>query len=49
MKKVTLVIQIKPKEAIKAILGKSPDEFDSVLLSIHAVVLFYENTTFAIT
>lgn len=42
-------IQIKPKEAIKAILGKSPDEFDSVLLSIHAVVLFYENTTFAIT
>lgn len=42
-------IQIKPKEAIKAVIGKSPDEFDSVLLSIHAVVLFYENTTFAIT
>ena len=42
-------IQIKPKEAIKAVIGKSPDEFDSVLLSIHAVVLFYENTAFAIT
>lgn len=42
-------IQIKPKETIKAMLGKSPDEFDSVLLSIHAVVLFYENTAFAIT
>ena len=42
-------IQIRPKEEIKAIIGKSPDEFDSVLLSIHAAVLFYENTTFAIT
>lgn len=42
-------IQIRPKEAIKAIIGKSPDEFDSVLLSIHAVVLFFENTAFAIT
>ena len=42
-------IQIRPKEAIKAVIGKSPDEFDSVLLSIHAAVLFYENTTFAIT
>ena len=42
-------IQIRPKEEIKAIIGKSPDEFDSVLLSIHAVVLFYENTAFAIT
>ena len=42
-------IQIRPKEEIKAIIGKSPDEFDSVLLSIHAVVLFFENTAFAIT
>ncbi|MEE0898507.1 MAG: hypothetical protein U0L88_12895 [Acutalibacteraceae bacterium] len=42
-------IQIRPKEEIKAIIGKSPDELDSVLLSIHAVVLFYENTAFAIT
>ena len=42
-------INIRPKEEIKAIIGKSPDEFDSVLLSIHAVVQFYENTAFAIT
>lgn len=42
-------IQIRPKEEIKAMIGRSPDEFDSVLLSIHAVVLFYENTSFAIT
>lgn len=42
-------IQIRPKEEIKALIGRSPDEFDSVLLSIHAVVLFYENTAFAIT
>ena len=42
-------IQIRPKEEIKAIIGKSPDEFDSVLLSIHAVVQFFENTAFAIT
>lgn len=42
-------IQIRPKEEIKARIGRSPDEFDSVLLSIHAMVLFYENNTFAIT
>ena len=42
-------IQIRPKEEIKALIGRSPDEFDSVLLSIHAVVSFYENTAFAIT
>ncbi len=42
-------IQIRPKEEIKAIIGKSPDSFDSVLLSIHAVILFFENTAFAIT
>ena len=42
-------IQIRPKEEIKALIGRSPDEMDSVLLSIHAVVLFYENTAFAIT
>ena len=41
-------IQIRPKAEIKAIIGKSPDEFDSVLLSIHAVILFFENTAFAI-
>ena len=42
-------IQIRPKEEIKAIIGRSPDEFDSVLLSIHAVIQFFENTAFAIT
>ena len=42
-------IQIRPKEEIKAIIGKSPVEFDSVLLSIHAVILCYDNTAFAIT
>ena len=42
-------IQIRPKEEIKALIGRSPDEFDSVLLSIHAMILFYENSTFAIT
>lgn len=42
-------IQIISKESIKAKINRSPDEFDSVLLSIHAAVLFYENTTFAIT
>ena len=41
-------IQIRPKEEIKAIIGRSPDEFDSVLLSVHAVILFFENTAFAI-
>lgn len=42
-------IQIRPKEEIKAHINRSPDEFDSVLLSIHAMILFYENSTFAIT
>lgn len=32
-------IQIKPKPAIKAELGRSPDELDSVLLAIHAAIL----------
>lgn len=41
-------VQIRQKEEIKAIIGRSPDEFDSVLLSIHAAVLFYENTTIAL-
>lgn len=29
-------IQIRPKAAVKAVLGKSPDELDAVLLAIHA-------------
>ena len=34
-------IQIRPKAEIKAIIGKSPDEFDAVLLGIHALILFF--------
>lgn len=34
-------IQIRPKAEIKAIIGKSPDEFDAVLLALHALILFY--------
>ena len=33
-------IQIRPKPEIKAIIGHSPDEFDAVLLAIHAMILF---------
>lgn len=36
-----------PKEQIKQILGKSPDELDSVMLSVHAAILdtvFYNHT-----
>lgn len=32
-----------PKDEIKAILGKSPDELDAALLSIHAVILYMMN------
>ena len=41
-------IQICPKEQIKAVIGHSPDEFDSVLLSIHACILFLGDSTYAI-
>lgn len=34
-------IQIRPKAEIKAIIGHSPDEFDAVLLAIHALIMFY--------
>lgn len=34
-------IQIRPKAEIKAIIGKSPDEFDAVLLAIHALIVFF--------
>ena len=34
-------IQIRPKAEIKAIIGKSPDEFDAVLLAIHAMIMFF--------
>ena len=41
-------IQICPKEKVKAIIGRSPDEFDSVLLSIHAAIIFLGDSTYAI-
>ena len=34
-------IQIRPKAEIKAIIGKSPDEFDAVLLALHALIMFF--------
>ena len=42
-------IQIRSKSEIKAMIGHSPDEFDSVLLSVHAVILELHDTAFAIT
>lgn len=33
-------IQIRPKSEIKVLLGHSPDALDSILLGIHAVILF---------
>ena len=42
-------IQIRPKSEIKAIIGHSPDEFDSVLLSIHAVIKHLGDSVYAIT
>ena len=38
-RKMSGKIQVKPKPAIKAELGRSPDELDSVLLAIHAAIL----------
>lgn len=37
-------IQIKPKADVKAVIGRSPDELDSVLLSIHAAMLYINET-----
>lgn len=42
-------IQIRPKSEIKAIIGHSPDEFDSVLLSIHAAIRYLGDSVYAIT
>ena len=41
-------IQICPKEQIKAVIGHSPDELDSVLLSIHAAILFLGDSAYVI-
>lgn len=38
-------ILIKPKADIKAVIGKSPDELDSVLLAVHAAILYTNETT----
>lgn len=42
-------IQIRPKAEIKGIIGRSPDEFDAVLLAIHAMILFFGGTSDPIT
>ena len=42
-------IQIRPKSEIKAIIGHSPDAFDSVLLSIQAVIKHLGGSVYAIT
>lgn len=42
-------IQIRPKSEIKVLIGRSPDEFDSVLLSVHACVRFLGDSVYAIT
>ena len=39
---------IVPKEEIKAKLGHSPDTLDSVLLSLHAIILYKLNERFYI-
>ena len=41
-------IQIRPKAEIKMLIGHSPDEFDSVLLSLHAVIRFMGESLYAI-
>lgn len=48
-RKADAKIHVVPKSEIKPKIGRSPDELDAVLLSIHAAVLFSENVTFAIT
>ena len=40
-------IQVRPKAEIKKSIGRSPDELDSLLLAIHAVIVFFgESLTF---
>lgn len=38
-------IQIRPKDEVKAIIGKSPDELDAVLLAIHAAMVYMNETS----
>lgn len=42
-------VQIRPKNEIKVHIGHSPDEFDAVLLSIHAAIRFLGDAVYAIT
>lgn len=42
-------ISIRPKSEVKAIIGHSPDELDSLLLSIQAVIQFLGDSVYAIT
>ena len=42
-------IEIRPKSEIKAVIGHSPDAFDSVLLSIQAVIKHLGDSVYAIT
>lgn len=41
-------IQIRPKSELKAIIGHSPDKWDSALLSVHAAVRYLGDSTYAI-
>lgn len=42
-------IEICPKQQVKAIIGRSPDELDSVLLSVQAAIRFLGESSYAIT
>lgn len=48
-RKSTGKIKICPKESIKALIGKSPDELDAVLLGIHAAITFFGDSAVPIT
>lgn len=42
-------IQVRPKAEIKKSIGRSPDELDSLLLAIHAAIVYFgESSTFTI-
>lgn len=42
-------VLVRPKSEIKAMLGHSPDEFDSVILSVQAMIQYLGDGSFAIT
>lgn len=47
-RKSTGKIQIVPKEQIKAIIGRSPDDLDAILLSINSAIEFLGDSVYAI-